>query len=560
MTDKRIFIIGLDGATFDLIEPWARAGFLPNLARLVQDGSRSHLLSTLHPLSAPAWATFLTGVNQGKHGLYDFVQRRRNSYNLQVTNASHVCAPSVFEIASRHGKRVVAVNVPYTSPPSPAVNGIIIGGPFAPALTRDMVHPSTYFDTLEEIVPGYFILPDYDSSASNPLAVYADRLLQGIALREQLTLHLLRTEDWDLFQVVFMAPDEVQHTYWEFQGSNTPHRDTIRRVYQRLDQAIGAFLAQIAENGQQDETIVVVMSDHGGGPFRWMVNLNRWLAESGYLQFHVTSGANPWRRLRGTLAKGVAQAYRRYVPARARALLRKRLGTRRFEQMKGDFESILLASTIEWEHTKAYSLGAGGNIFVNLRGREPGGVVCSGREYEQLCQELVDQLMQLADPEAGHAVVRRVHRRKELYQGPFLDQAPDLIIEWKDYAYWGRGSYDAQLSTFEAQRQFDFGGQPLSGSHRMEGILIACGPGIQPGTQIDGAGLIDLAPTILGVLGIPIPGYMDGTVLYSLFESGIRDTFTFDSDSPVLQIGDQSAYTPEEEAAIQQHLKNLGYL
>jgi arylsulfatase A-like enzyme len=94
----------------------------------------------------------------------------------------------------------------------------------------------------------------------------------------------------------------------------------------------------------------------------------------------------------------------------------------------------------------------------------------------------------------------------------------------------------------------------------MEGILIACGPGIQPGTQIDGAGLIDLAPTILGVLGIPIPGYMDGTVLYSLFESGIRDTFTFDSDSPVLQIGDQSAYTPEEEAAIQQHLKNLGYL
>jgi predicted AlkP superfamily phosphohydrolase/phosphomutase len=156
--------------------------------------------------------------------------------------------------------------------------------------------------------------------------------------------------------------------------------------------------------------------------------------------------------------------------------------------------------------------------------------------------------------------VQRVYRRKELYDGPFLDRAPDLVVQWKDYTYWGRGSYDARLPVFEAQRQFDFGGQPLSGAHRMEGILIVCGPGIQPGAQIEKASLLDMAPTILGMLGIPIPRYMDGTVLYSLFEDGSRDAFTFVDDAVDLQVGDQFAYTPEEEASIQQHLKHLGYL
>jgi predicted AlkP superfamily phosphohydrolase/phosphomutase len=558
MTQKRVLIIGLDGATFDLIEPWASAGLLPNLAHLMRGGSRGRLMSTLHPLSAPAWATFMTGVNQGKHGLYDFVQRQHNSYDLKVTNASHIRAPSIFEIASQQEKRVIAVNVPYTSPP-PSVNGVIIGGPFAPVLTRDMVHPSTYFNALEQIVPGYFILPDYDSSAADPLSTYADRLLQGIALREQLSLHLLQTERWDLFQVVFMAPDEAQHTYWEFQDSDSPYRHVIRRVYQRADQAIGALLTQLARNSQQDETIVIVISDHGGGPFRWMVNLNCWLAESGYLQFRVTAGTNLWKRLKGAVAKEMARAYR-HVPARTRLALRRRLGVRHFDRMKGNFESILLASTIEWKHTMAYSLGSGGNIFVNLHGREPAGIVRAGTEYEYLCRELSDQLICLTDPETGRPVVRRVYRREELYQGPFLDQAPDLIVEWQDYTYWGRGSYDTQLSTFEAQRQFDFSDQPLSGAHRMEGILIAYGPGVQAGIQIEKANLLDMAPTILGILGIPIPRYMDGNVLYSLFEDGIGDTFAFVDSVADLQIDGQFTYTPEEEAAIQQHLKNLGYL
>ena len=207
-------------------------------------------------------------------------------------------------------------------------------------------------------------------------------------------------------------------------------------------------------------------------------------------------------------------------------------------------------------------LGAGGNIFINLEGREPAGIVRPGAEYERLRQELADALMALSDPETGNSIVRRVYRREELYDGPFLDRAPDLIIDWKDYAFWGRGRYDSQgTPVFEFQRRFDFSGMPLTGSHRPEGILIVNGPGVRSGARIEGAGLPDIAPTILGILGLPVPGYMDGAVLHRAFVEGAVESIVSDSVSLATSSpGGELAYTPEEETEISQHLQDLGYL
>jgi predicted AlkP superfamily phosphohydrolase/phosphomutase len=543
-TRRRVLVIGLDGGTFDLIEPWAAAGHLPNLARLMAQGCRGRLASTLQPVTAPAWTTFMTGVNQGKHGLYDFVRRRSAGYHLEVTNASHAAAPTIFDIASQSGRRVVAVNIPYTFPPRP-VNGVMIGGPFVPAVTCDLISPPDYFDVLKSVAPGYFVLPDYAPRAADPLGDYADKLLTGVALRERLSLHLLHSEPWDLFTVVFMATDEAQHAYWHC----------------RVDQAIGSILDQVAADGQEDETLVVIMSDHGAGPLRWMINLNRWLAEAGYLSFHKAS-ASPLRQLRAAATKRLAQLYLRYVPAKARAAIRTQLGAQRFDQLKGDFESALLTSTVDWERTRAYALGAGGNIFINLQGREPAGIVQPGAEYERLRQELVQALAALSDPETGAPIVQRVYRREELYHGPFLDQAPDLVIQWRDYACWGRGRYDSQgTAVFEAQRHFDFSDLPLSGTHRPQGILLLQGAGVRPGTQIEGARILDLAPTILGALGLPIPEHLDGTVLHAAFvEGAIESTAPLATDATVPAAGDEFAYTPEETAQISQRLQDLGYL
>lgn len=562
--DKRVLVIGLDGATFDLIDPWVAQGYLPNLARLMAGGCRGHLASTIQPTTAPAWVTFMTGVNQGKHGLYDFVRRRAGEYNLEVTNPSQIAAPTIFDIASQQSRRIVTLNIPYTAPPRP-VNGIVIGGPFAPIVTRELVYPPTYFDTLQKVAPDYFILPDYNARAADPLADYADKLLKGIKLRERLGLHLLQTEPWDLFTIVFMATDEVQHTFWHCldapEGSpEASYRHAIRNVYQRIDQAIGAFLEQIATDDDKRETTVIVLSDHGAGPFRLMINLNRWLAEAGYLRFHHDN--NNWlRQLKTTSIKRLAHAYRRYLSAETRAAIRNQLGAARFNRVKADFESALLTTSVDWQQTRAYALGAGGNIYINLKGREPAGMVEPGPAYEQLRQELAEALMTMADPTTGHPIIQRVYQREELYHGPLLDQAPDLIIQWSDYAYWGRGQYDSYAPVFEVQRQFDFSDQPLTGSHRPEGILIAYGAGIAAGTQIEGARLIDMAPTILSLLGISPTADMDGRFLGALFlaeeAQRLQQTASENGSATALE---QFDYTPEEAEKIAQHLRALGYL
>lgn len=561
MPENRVLVIGLDGGTFDLIEPWAAEGDLPNLAGLMASGCRGRLASTLQPTTAPAWVTFMTGVNQGQHGLYDFVRRQRDSYNLEVTNASHIAAPTLFDLVGQAGLKVIAVNVPYTFPVHP-VNGVMIGGPFAPAVSRDLTYPPAYFDVLKSLAPDYFVFPDYDARASEPLAAFADNLLKEVELRERLCLHLLQTEPWDLAALVFMATDEAQHTFWDCQaapeGSRLArYRHVIRDVYRRIDAAIGRLLAQIAGDGRRRETLVVVMSDHGAGPLRWMINLNHWLAEAGYLRFHPVA-ASPLAKLRAVGIKQVAHAYRRYTPAPLRSAIRSRLGAHRFNQIKGDFESALLVSTVDWDRTRAYALGSGGNIFVNLVGREPRGLVQPGAEYEQVCRELAQALAGLADPDTGRPIVQRVYRREELYHGDCLNQAPDLIIQWKDYTFWGRGTYGQQTPVFQVQRKLDFSEQPLSGAHRPDGILILAGPGVRPGARVEGARLVDLAPTILSSLGLPIPERTDGSVLRAAFGEA-----PVESLAPVYPAfrpaEEEMVYTPEEADKIMRHLQDLGY-
>lgn len=561
---RRVLVIGLDGGTLDLIEPWAQEGYLPNLAHLMSNGCCGRLISTIQPTTAPAWATFMTGVNQGKHGLYDFVRRRHGEYGLEVTKASHIATPTLFDIVSQLGRRVVTVNVPYTFPPHP-VNGVMIGGPFAPSVSRDLVFPPAYFDVLKAIVPDYFIIPDYDSRVVDPLAAYADRLLQEIEVRERLSLHFLQTEPWDLFVVVSMATDEAQHAFWHCQNApqQSPaarYRHVIRDVYQRVDQTVGAILAQIAADDQQYETIVIVMSDHGAGPLCWMINLNRWLAEAGYLQFRA-GGFSALRWLRTAGVKQLARAYCHYVPSKVRTVIRTALGAHRFDQVKGDVESALLTSNVDWERTQAYALGAGGNIFINLKGREPAGIVQPGIEYERLCQEITDALATMSDPETGCSIVQRVYRREELYTGPSLGQAPDLIIQWKDYAFWGRGRYDSQgTPIFEAHSHFEFRDLPLSGAHRLEGMLIISGPGIRSGARIEGARLLDLAPTILNLLAIQ-PPEMDGRFLHELLlEDELERIPQAAAECTTPALGRQLDYSPEEAERISQHLRSLGYL
>ncbi len=566
MTDsnRKVVVIGLDGATFDLIKPWIAEGCLPNLERLINEGCSGPLQSTMQPITAPAWTTFITGVNQGKHGLFNFVQRRANDYGLKVTNGSHNAAPTIFDIASQHNLRAAAINIPYTFPPR-AINGVMVGGPFTPIVSPQLVHPPQFFDILKEIAPDYFVMPDYDSQHADPLGDYAKKLLVDIELREKLSLHLLQQETWDLFMVVFMATDEAHHAYWACMEADdddemSKYRQVIQKVYERTDRAIGSIIENIPP-AQRNETTIFIVSDHGGGPLRWMINLNRWLAdEVGVLKFHDLK-SNFLSESKAYLIKWAAQTYRRYIPPKIRANLRNRIGADGFEQVKGEVESALFTSSVDWQNTKAYAMGAGGNIFINLRGREPAGIVEPGVEYEQLCEHISTALMDLRDPDSGAKIVKCVYRREELYHGPFLEKAPDLLAEWADYTFWGRGRYDSRAPIFESQKNIDLTDIPLTGTHRPEGILIAHGNGVRSRALIDESRLLDMAPTIMSLLSIAPPTEMDGHILEALLTpKELQRIAQLSSEEAIETQVTDFQYSAEEEEIISDHLKALGYL
>ncbi len=563
-TRPKLLIFGLDGATFDLIEPWIAEGRLPNLAALMAQGVSGRLQSTLQPITAPAWTTFLTGVNEGKHGIYNFVQRRTDSYRIEVTNGAHNAAATLFDIASHYGLRSAAINIPYTFPPRP-IHGVMIGGPFTPVVSPQLVYPAEFFATLKQIAPDYFVMPNYDAQHADPLGDYAEKLSQDIELRERVSRHLLQQESWDVFMVVFMALDEAHHAFWHCMAASEDdpmhrYRHVIRSLYERADQAIGNLLDCLSPE-QLQETSTFVVSDHGGGALRWMINLNRWLAdELGVLQF-LAPQANPLGELKAKAVKWAAQAYQRYVPPRVRASLRNRLGARGFDQVKAGVESALFTTSIDWKHTKAYAMGAGANIFINLKGREPEGIVEPGIEYEQLCQQITTAFLNLKDHESGAPIFKRVYRRAEIYHGPRLELAPDLIAELADFTFWGRGRYDSRAPMFEAHTQVGLTDLPLTGTHRPEGILIAQGRGIRQGATIAGARLLDMAPTLLGLLSIAPTPEMDGNVL--------RQMLTPEEETRIEQLVQSQAaetqassfqFSSAEEEIISEHLRALGYL
>jgi predicted AlkP superfamily phosphohydrolase/phosphomutase len=547
VNSRKVLIIGLDGATFDLMRPWMAQGDLPNLARMAREGSHGELTSTIHPITGAAWPSFMTGVQQGKHSVYDFIRRTPNGYNFVLTNADDIAAPTVFDLVSQHGRHVIALNVPVTFPPR-AVNGIMVSGLFAQPAPA-IAYPRSVYRDLVRILGEYVIMPSYNRWAGRPLDDYVAQLHSMSDQHLRAMQYLLQTAPWDLACVVFTATDLAQHAFWKFMEEGDPqYGGVIREVYRQLDRHIGALQSQVGA-----ETLTIIMSDHGAGPLESFVQLNRWLSDEGFLRFLPQHAG--WR---ARLVRAAWTGWRRVLPPRLIGNVRARVGAR-YNAMRDRMESALFATRIDWPRTRAYALGACGNVYVNLAGREPQGAVQPGVEYEHVCAEIRERLLALKDPLTGQLLVADVLPRDQVYHGAYIDQAPDLVVCWRDYRYWGRGRYDFDgPDVFHRQRKWDFSDLPLTATHRMNGIFLASGTDIQPQSEPARARIIDIAPTILSVLGIPVPADMDGRVLSEIFsiapEVGVAEAEQF------RHAGSDDVYSPDEATAIEERLKALGYL
>jgi predicted AlkP superfamily phosphohydrolase/phosphomutase len=304
-----------------------------------------------------------------------------------------------------------------------------------------------------------------------------------------------------------------------------------------------------------EKTILIIMSDHGAGPLKKAVYLNKWLELQNLLRFSSKGNgaqvpSNLWKNFLGRCKKN--------LPRSAKKIINKF-----FPEIKAKVDSFLFTSYIDWSHTKAFSCGVHGNIMINLMGRQPMGTVQPVEEYEELRSKIIARLSDLVDPETEERVVEKVYRREELYHGNFVHSAPDLLIQWKDYAYTAQQDYGEGIkSIFQSRNKFEFSEKEHNGSHRLDGIVMMHGKPIKSGTELKGSEIIDLAPTILYLMGIDIPEDMDGKVLTSALTRDFVDTHPISYKETVQ--GDilepVSTYTHDEVQKIEGRLKDLGYL
>ncbi|MBI3995010.1 MAG: alkaline phosphatase family protein [Nitrospirae bacterium] len=570
--DCRLFILGLDGGSFDLIHPWVKEGKLPNFGRYLNESSSGELQSTLPPMTFPGWSTMMTGKNPGRHGIYDFTQRRLGTYEIDIINAADRKAKTIWRILSDAGRRVASVGVPVSFPPEP-VNGVMISGFDAPVNDSRIMFPPELFEELNGAMGGYVTSADFARDiAKGRIDQSVAALLASVDRKWATAEYLLKREPWDCMMLVFGETDACIHYFWKYHDPASPHhdpvtaqktRDPILAVYQRVDRYLGELLDHLPK----DATVMLV-SDHGvGGSSDKILHLNRWLEQQGLLRFRSTSLSGRLRRIQMKLLNSAKSWVRTVLP---KPMIRRI----RFRQkgMGMKLESHLRFSILDWKNTTVYSEETPyyPNLWINLKGRDPDGIVEPGADYERVRQSVIDLLQSWRDPDTGQPVVRKAYRREEIYQGPHLDKAPDLIIEWnldQGYAYLSRpttassGRLAVERISYREMQRSNFMIN-RSGSHREMGIFAVKGPGVKKGHWLAGARIQDVAPTVLYLLDRPVPTDMDGSVLKDGLTEAQLAMRPVQYQEAETAPSEEAAYvySAEENEKVSERLKSLGYM
>ncbi len=544
-----LLIIGFDGATFDLIRPWARDGYLPNLARLMGDGVSADLASTLPPVTSPAWPTFMTGVNPGKHGVFDFIQPHGENFTL--VNSTRIRQPTLWQRLSEAGYRVGVLNVPVTYPPQ-TVNGFMVTDILSPR-NATISYPADLVSR-NEGRPGpdgrplgpYRIAPDVQYKPGNEAEFIAD-IYSLIHAHGRWALTLMESEPVDVLMVHFIAMDIAKHALWRFMDHSheayepSPYENAIRDGYALVDDYIGQLMAKLPPDAN-----TIVMSDHGFGPLKNMVNLNVFLLEKGLMKLKpdVMTQVKAWAFRNGITP---STAYRLIARMGLQNTI-ARVSKKARNDLVGKFLSF---DSVDWSRTIAYSMGHVGQVYLNLVGREPHGIVTADA-YDQRLQEVIAALDDLRAP-GGTPLVTNLVPGHTAYHGPYMQQGPDLHLELDHYAMIACPLFATEGKVMTNQIRGD------SGCHRREGIFIAQGAAIRQGLELPEASILDLAPTIMNLLGEPVPRVMDGRVLAEIFVNPTDIVYTGE-DGETAEIGEEAAFDAAESAQIEERLRGLGYL
>lgn len=543
-TKNKFLIIGLDGATFNLVKPWVREGKLPNLGKLMDEGVHGPLESTTPPISSAAWVSFMTGMNPGSHGVFKFSEFNSNNYYKETEyipiTSEKFSGKTIFDIVSAYDYKAISIAVPLTYP-AWEINGIMISGwPIPDNAGPERIFPRSLYTWRNQF-------PPYCDINFKERDKVIDKLLHNINRRFLQVKNLLEKE-WDLFTVVLGETDQAQHYFWRYLDRKLPintdseyrdFKDVIFRVYSLIDKKLGEILPTLTENTQ-----VIIMSDHGGclGPTR-ILRLNHWLRSRGFLKSTFSSNLflEPLKYM----------ICRKYDKS-------KNNGTRIHNYW--DTSQSKLNDMVLWNKTKAYAVPLWhpvGGIAINLKGRQPSGCVEPGNEYDAVCERIINELNNLRDRCTNGKIIVRACKREDLYTSKHIQVMPDIIFELADDYQLDIGLNYGPLVYNAPERLLN----TQNGQHNMHGVLIAKGSLIKKGALAEGARIEDLAPTVLYGLGVPIPGETDGKILKDIFNPEFVEKTPVKYSEQILESQREKKHlTSREIDTIKKQLENLGYI
>ena len=542
---NKILIVCWDGATFDIINPMLKAGKMPTLSKLMENGSYGRLQSTIPPITAPAWGTLLTGMNPGKHGVFWFkeLQRDENSFAVfsQPIDSSRLSGKTLLDFLSAEDYKIISHLVQMTYPAWP-INGVMVSG--WQLYGHERCEKRHYPPEVASILSGKdFISSDGRKESKIWVNLKANRDVALQLLEHNIqkclgnALKLMGRYEWDVFITYFTDPDCVQHTYWDFMNWDSIANDysegdfgtAIYRIYQVLDDALSKILEHVS-----DDTIVFIISDHGAqrAPHKYLF-INQFLKDRGLLkmkpQGFVTSFI--WRVFNNS-----------YFPvSKGHTIL-----------------NLLTEHLVDWKQSKAYGISFSwltGGVYLK-RGNFTNRV--GSAAYDKTREDLINNLHELRDPITEEKVIEAIWKCEELWNGPYLDNAPDIVFNLK--AQYG-------LNFFPSGRLVDLIRRKIrGGGHSMEGIFVASAKAkdsaIKPSNEISFIGLADIMPTILYYLGIPIPSYVDGKVITDMFKKDFLHSkpIRFREVTRDKGISTKRTFSEEEVKKLEERLRGLGYL
>ncbi len=552
---KKVMAIGLDSASPELIERWVDEGKLPVFRRLMETGCYGRISSTVPALTPPAWTTAMTGVNPGKHNVYDFFKIQPD-HKKEVVNAGDRRSKAIWNLLNDSGGRSIILNLPITYP-AEQFNGVMVTGMPTPTVKKDFVSPENLLEEVLDLTGGRQLAVDIHTLLRGDEAAFLKDLEVVTERITKLTRHFIEKEEWDFLMVVFDDLDRIQHTFWHHMDPDHPlfdknkaelYQDAILTFYQYLERQIETLLS-----GVDDDTLIMVFSDHGMGPIYRNFHINRFFEEQGWLKIkHKIVKPKEILRFLGLSQERIRlflsvmklrSIARRMIPAKIKNRVKQYLPAEAMELEFFDWSNLL-----DWENSKAYLCSrTGQSIMINKNNVE---------DYEAFRETVIASLLELKDPETGKSVIENAYKKESVFQGPHMDHAPDILIETAEL-------YELQEKPGEAVfADIKPGRVPISANHRQEGILfLSNSQAVRKGCRLSGVAMADIAPTVLYGLGLSVPRDMDGRVLVDAFNQLFLENHPVNYNDISLTLdGTLNSISPSDAEKITDRLKGLGYM